>query len=644
MVTKTLALPLLISAEKLTGVKVVDEPSGVKLLVDPKVVMNAFVPSWVTFASTNSNLEFPVSVIDIKYFALLYVSIAKESICVADDADTVTLASAISECDKDAPALAKDNAPAPFVFINCPFVPSEVGKVNPLIVTPPVPFPVNSRFALDAFVLIVLSVRVTPSTVIAAVVLKVVKVPATAVEPPITVLSIVPSSMSAFVIITCPVPEGLITKSLFEFVVLITLSVMFISPSIVKFEMLTTPVPPGVMFILLLDDELIVLSLKVKLSTVRVPPTEKSPLTVRFPPAVKSVPTAKVEPAVTAPVILAVPSTTNPSFKLIVDESVELKVVPLIVIAPAIIFPVPDGLKIKSELDAVAFISLSVMLMLSSNVKLDTTTEPVPPGVNLRSAFESVEITLSKIFILSIPTVPVIVVVPVTVKEPKVDNPSTVSVPVVDKFSLPKEIEPPESVIEPLASVMLPIVEPVPAVMVPVVDKFSLPKLMAPEESVIDPSAKVKLPIVDPDPAVIAPVMLAEPDTDIVPSTIKPSFILIDEESSELKVVPTIFIAPNTTDPVPEGKMFISSLDRTPSILLSLNLIAGKSTAPVPDGVKIKSSLLLFAAISLPVKLIPSANKGDAYNSVKFSFTLIIAARNVSPVPSFALVPTFKVC
>lgn len=71
MVTSTLALPLLISAEKLTGVKVVDEPSGVKLLVDPKVVMNAFVPSWVTFASTNSNLEFSVSVIDIKYFALL---------------------------------------------------------------------------------------------------------------------------------------------------------------------------------------------------------------------------------------------------------------------------------------------------------------------------------------------------------------------------------------------------------------------------------------------------------------------------------------------------------------------------------------------------------------------------------------------
>ena len=386
------------------------------------------------------------------------------------------------------------------------------------------------------------------------------------------------------------------------------------------------------------------LSLNVKLSTVKEPPTEKSPLTVRFPLAVKFEPTASVEEAVTAPVIFAVPSTINASLILIVEESVELNDVPFIVTAPKIIFPEPDAFKMRSELDAVVLISLSVILIFESNVKFDITTEPVPPGSKRKSAFESVEITLSKILMLSIPTVPVIVVVPVTVKELKVDSPSTVSVPVVDKFSLPKEIEPPESVIEPFASVILPIVEPVAAVMVPVVDKFSLPKLMAPEESVIDPSAKVKLPIVDPVPAVMVPVMAAEPDTDIVPSTINPSFMLIDEESSELKVVPCILIAPNTTCPVPEGKMFMSSLDRTPSILLSLNLIAGKSTDPVPDGVKIKSSLLLFAAISFPVKLMPSANNGEAYNSVKFSFTFIIAARNVSPVPSFALVPTFKVC
>ena len=492
--------------------------------------------------------------------------------------------------------------------------------------------------------LIVLSSKVIPSTVIAAVVLKVVNVPATAVEDPITVLSIVPESMSAFDMTTCPVPEGLITKSLLEFVVLITLSVILISPSIVRFEILTTPVPPGVILILLFDDELMVLSLNVRLSTVSVPLTVKSPPTVRLPLAVKLEPTDNVEKAETAPVIFAVPSTITPSLILTVEESAELIDVPLNVSAPATILPVPAAFRIKSEFDAVVLISLSVMFTFESKVKFDITTEPVPPGSNLRSAFESVEITLSKILMLSIPTVPVIVVVPVTVKDDKVDKPSTVSVPVVDKFSFPKEIEPPESVIDPFAKVILPTVDPVAAAKVPVVVKFSLPKLMAPDESVIDPSAKVKFPIVDPDPAEMAPENESAPETVKSPSTIKPSLILIEAESSELKVVPCIFIAPNTTEPVPEGKMFMSSFDLVPSMLLSLNLMAGRATAPVPEGLKIKSSLLLLAAISLPVIDIPSANKGDAYSSVKFSFTLIIASRKVSPVPSFALVPTFKVC
>ena len=117
-VTRTLTFPLLISAEKLTGVTVLDDPSGAKLLVDPKVVIKAFDPSCVTFASTNSNFEFSVSVTEIKYFALLYVPVANESICVADEAETVTLASAMSECDNDAPALANESVPAPFVLIN----------------------------------------------------------------------------------------------------------------------------------------------------------------------------------------------------------------------------------------------------------------------------------------------------------------------------------------------------------------------------------------------------------------------------------------------------------------------------------------------------------------------------------------------
>ena len=100
---------------------------------------------------------------------------------------------------------------------------------------------------------------------------------------------------------------------------------------------------------------------------------------------------------------------------------------------------------------------------------------------------------------------------------------------------------------------------------------------------------------------------------------------------------------PNTTLPVPDGRRLISSFVRVPSILLPLNFKAGHTPAPVPAGAKTISSLLLTALISLPVKvnvsvLIP----GALYISVNIVFTLIIASRNVSPVPSLAFVPTFK--
>ena len=62
------------------------------------------------------------------------------------------------------------------------------------------------------------------------------------------------------------------------------------------------------------------------------------------------------------------------------------------------------------------------------------------------------------------------------------------------RFSLPKLIAPDESVIDPLANVRLPSVEPVAPLSVPVVVKFSFPKLMAPDESVIDPSSSKILP------------------------------------------------------------------------------------------------------------------------------------------------------
>ena len=67
-------------------------------------------------------------------------------------------------------------------------------------------------------------------------------------------------------------------------------------------------------------------------------------------------------------------------------------------------------------------------------VRLSIITDPVPPGSRRISAFESDEIMLSAKFKLSTPSVPVMLIAPVTVKAPSVDNPLTFNVPVVVRF------------------------------------------------------------------------------------------------------------------------------------------------------------------------------------------------------------------
>ena len=404
------------------------------------------MPSWVTFASTISKREFVESVIEIKYLALLNDEASNVFTTLVEELEIVVVASAMALTLKVAPAVAKASVPAPSVFKNCPDDPSEVGKVNPLIVTDPDPFPVNSRFAFDELALIVLSVIVTPSITADVFAVTVVNVPAAAVVAPITVLSMFPPSMFTFDIATLPVPEGDTTKSL---------------------------------------------------------------------------------------------------------------------------------------LDCVAFITLSLILMLLSIVKLLMTTDPVPPGSILISALESDEIILSLKFKLSMLTVPASETAPDTVNAVTVVAPKF-AVPVVEIFSSPKLILPPESVIDPFAKVRLPIVEPEPAVIVPVVLKFSLPKLIAPEESVIEPSAIVIFPNVDPVK---------------VPSTISPSLILMVDESAELNVVPAIPIDPKVTVPVPDGTKFMLSLVLVASILFPLILKAGNTTPPVPAGSNTISSFDLVAVM-----------------------------------------------
>ena len=68
--------------------------------------------------------------------------------------------------------------------------------------------------------------------------------------------------------------------------------------------------------------------------------------------------------------------------------------------------PVPDELNIRSELETVALISLSVMLMLESTVRLSMATTPVPEVVSVRSAFEGELIVLPMIERSPVPPTP----------------------------------------------------------------------------------------------------------------------------------------------------------------------------------------------------------------------------------------------
>ena len=153
--------------------------------------------------------------------------------------------------------------------------------------------------------------------------------------------------------------------------------------------------------------------------------------------------------------------------------------VPEILIDPKKIFPVPDAFKIKSEFDAVAFISLSVILMFPSKVRFDITTEPVPPGSKRKSAFELVLIMLSLNVMLSIVVAPTKAVAPDTDNDDKADEPAP-NVPVVERFSFPKLIAPDESFIIPLSKSKFPNCEPVAADNFPVVLMFSSAKLIDP--------------------------------------------------------------------------------------------------------------------------------------------------------------------
>ena len=107
------------------------------------------------------------------------------------------------------------------------------------------------------------------------------------------------------------------------------------------------------------------------------------------------------------------------------------------------------------------------------------------------------------------------------------------------------------------------------------------------------------------DDAVTAPVNVDVPDTFKVPSTINPSLMLIELESSELIVVPANFNEPSTTPPVPAGLKTMFSFDLVPTISFPWKLIAPNVTEPVPDGTRFISSFDRTPSILLSLILIP---------------------------------------
>ena len=101
---------------------------------------------------------------------------------------------------------------------------------------------------------------------------------------------------------------------------------------------------------------------------------------------------------------------------------------------------------------------------VTSNV-LDKVEAPVTANVPAVATLPDVSATVN--LFVSIDKPPFKAVAPETVNELSVEEPELI-VPVVEIFSSPKLIAPLESVIEPLAKVRLPIVEPVAALNVPV--------------------------------------------------------------------------------------------------------------------------------------------------------------------------------
>ena len=354
--------------------------------------------------------------------------------------------------------------------MNPPVSPSAAGSLKSFIMIRPEPLASNSRLSLLRFVDMVLPEKVILFGITSVVKFKGSKAPAAGSLAPTTTLSMVPEFRSMPLICT---------RSALEVVTLSTLSLKLNDESIVRFDTLTTPVPPGVSLRSAFELVEIMLSLNVRLSTVIESANDVAPDT-------------DIEPNVDKPDTSRVPVVTRLSL-------------------PKLIAPV------VSVIEPLPAVNVLLIAMLEADVDKFSLPKSIVPPESVIEPFANVRLPIVE------PVALVMVPVVVTFSLPKLIAPLesvidplatvnvlliSIDVAVVVRFSLPKLIAPLESVIDPLASVRLPNVEPVPAVIVPVVERFSFPNAIAPEESVIEPSANVILPSVDPVSAETVPVVV----------------------------------------------------------------------------------------------------------------------------------------
>ena len=247
-----------------------------------------------------------------------------------------------------------------------------------------------------------------------------------------------------------PLPDK--TKSSFEFVTFITLSVKFIDESIVKFLTLTTPVPVGLSLRSAFELVEIMLSLKVRLSTVTESAKDVVPDTVVKDPMV-------VVPAFKVPVVLKF---SFPKLNVPFESVIE----PLP--AVTVLFMAMDDADVERFSLPKSMVPPESVIDPFANVKFPI-VDPVPLAM------------VPVVVMFSLPKLMApdeSVMDPLTMVMFPIVNP--VVLVVVDRFSFPKSMLPLESFMIPLRKSRFPNCEPVAADRVPVVVKFSFPKLIDP--------------------------------------------------------------------------------------------------------------------------------------------------------------------